>query len=283
MNGCLVKLATSILQIERLSNHQNQLLTQAIDASKDLKPRDAGFLASEVSLDFELLLLQSRAALDRLTNFISRHYGNYTDSFSEMRKILQKSKKDEKTDPILKIIDDGKWFEGNEGKLIEDNSQSNLRSFVAHKQSISERLEKYFQVHYLSQDQVLLYDMESKGVPFFKTAYEMGKNLSYVMLNIGHCSLLVKNLIQPITIQTGKIRSVVVSSFVNTSSDRIRLVVVPKVTLSGSQYMEIEVDKAILANAMSLIIAFSKEVKDLAKTGWTEVGKLSNGKILLVK
>jgi hypothetical protein len=58
-----------------------------------------------------------------------------------MRKILQKSKKDEKTDPILKIIDDAKRFEG---KLIEDNSQSNLRSFVAHKQSISERLEKYF-------------------------------------------------------------------------------------------------------------------------------------------
>ena len=65
MNGCLEKLATSILQIERLSNHQNQLLTQAIDATKDLEPRDAVFLASEVSSDFESLLLQSRAVLDR--------------------------------------------------------------------------------------------------------------------------------------------------------------------------------------------------------------------------
>jgi hypothetical protein len=93
MNGCLEKLTTSILQIERLSNHQNQLLTQAIDAAKDLNPIDAVFLASEVSSDFESLLLQSRAALDRKTNFILRQYGNYTDSSSEIRKMLQGSKK----------------------------------------------------------------------------------------------------------------------------------------------------------------------------------------------
>ena len=68
-----------------------------------------------------------------------------------------------KIDPIFRIIDDAKWFEG---KNMEDNSQGNLRSFVAHKQSISERLEKYFQVHYLTQDQVPLYDTESRGIPF---------------------------------------------------------------------------------------------------------------------
>jgi hypothetical protein len=84
MNGCLEKVANSILQIERLSNHQNQLLTQAIDATKDLNPIDAVFLASEVSSDFESLLLQGRAALGRKTNFILRQYGNYTDSFSEI-------------------------------------------------------------------------------------------------------------------------------------------------------------------------------------------------------
>jgi hypothetical protein len=52
---------------------------------------------------------------------------------------------------------------------MKDNLGENLRSFVAHKQSISKRLETYFQVHRLSQDQdqVLLYGMESKRVPFF--------------------------------------------------------------------------------------------------------------------
>lgn len=59
--------------------------------------------------------------------------------------------------------------------------------------------------------------------------------------------------------------------------------VVSKITLSGFHFTEIEVDKAILANGISFIIAFSKEVKDLGKNGWTEVGKLFNGKILLVK
>jgi hypothetical protein len=42
-------------------------------------------------------------------------------------------------------------------------------------------------------------------------------------------------------------------------------------------------DKAVMANAMSFTIAFSKKLKDLGKSGWTPVGKLSNGKILLVR
>lgn len=141
------------------------------------------------------------------------------DRFSRLRKkILQSSKKDEKTESVLKIIDHAKWFEG---KLIEDNSQSNLRSSVAHKQSISERLENTFQVHYLSRDQVLIYDMDSKGVPFFNTAHEMGKNLSYVTLNmLAFYSRLGKYLIPTYYNPEWKNRSVVLlSSFVNTSQD----------------------------------------------------------------
>jgi hypothetical protein len=53
MHGCLKKLANSILQIERLSNHQNQLLTQAINASRDYNPTNVAFLANEVSSYFE--------------------------------------------------------------------------------------------------------------------------------------------------------------------------------------------------------------------------------------
>ena len=96
-------------------------------------------------------------------------------AFLKSEKRYKDLKKDERTDISLNIIDDAKWFEG---KLIEDNSQSNLRSSVAHKQSISERLENTFQVHYLSRDQVLRYDTESKGVRFFNTVCEMGKILS---------------------------------------------------------------------------------------------------------
>lgn len=122
-NGCLEKLATAILQIERLSNHQNHLLTQAINNIIGRNASDAVFLASEVSLDFESLLLQGRAALDRLTNFISRHYGNYTDRFSKLQDVLQHSKKDENTDTILRIFEDVKWFEGT---LMKDNLGENL-------------------------------------------------------------------------------------------------------------------------------------------------------------
>jgi hypothetical protein len=111
----------------------------------------------------------------------------------------------------------------------------------------------------------------------------MGKNLSYVILNI-LALFTTGQTIDPTHYNPNwKNRSVVVSSFVNTSSDRIRVALVSKLTLSGFQYAEIEVGKAILAKTISFTFAFSKEVKDLAKSGWSEVGKLSDGKIVLVK
>ena len=111
----------------------------------------------------------------------------------------------------------------------------------------------------------------------------MGKNLSYVILNI--LTLFTTGQIFDPTHYTPnwEIRSVVISSFVNTSSDRIRIPVVSKLTLSGFHFAEIEVDKAILANAISFLFAFSSEVKDLVNRGRTEVCKLSDEKILLVK
>jgi hypothetical protein len=125
--------------------------------------------------------------------------------------------------------------------------------------------------------------MESKGVPFFKTAYEMGKNLSYVILNT--LALFTTRQIFDLTHYNPnwKNKSVVLCSFVNTSSDQIRIPVVSKITLSGFDYTDIEVDKAILAKTISFVFAFSREVKDLVNSDWIEVGKLSNGKILLVK
>jgi hypothetical protein len=46
------KLAASFLQIESLSNHQNQLLAQAIDNIVNRNANDVIFRASEVSSDF---------------------------------------------------------------------------------------------------------------------------------------------------------------------------------------------------------------------------------------
>ena len=93
-------------------------------------------------------------------------------AFLKSEKCYKDLKKDERTDISLNIIDDAKWFEG---KLIEDNSQSNLRSFVAHKQSISERFGKYFQVQHLSRDQLVLYDMESKESAFSRQYVKWGR------------------------------------------------------------------------------------------------------------
>jgi hypothetical protein len=38
-----------------------------------------------------------------------------------------------------------------------------------------------------------------------------------------------------------------------------------------------------ITNAISFTVTLLKHVKDIRKSGWTEIGKLSNGKILMVK
>lgn len=281
INGCLAKLETSILQIQRLSNHQNELLALAINNFVNPDVRDQVFRGSEISSDFESLLLQSRAALDRLTSFITGRYGkgSYTDKFSKLRNTVQNSKRDDKTNSILSILDNANWFEG---KLVEDKLQENLRSFVAHKQSISERLETYFQIHRVNQDQFLLYDMVSKDFPFFKTAYDIGKNLSYIILNM-LALFTTRQIFEARHYNPNwKNRSIVLSDFDNVSSEQLRIPVVSKITLSGFNYTEKDVAKEILTNAISFTTTLPKEVKDLRKRGWTEIGKLSNGRITMV-
>ena len=82
-------------------------------------------------MDFESLLLQGRV-LYRLTNFISRHFGVYTDRFSRLWK-QYKILKGMKDRCYSRVSDNSKWFEGT---LMKDNLGENLRRFVAHKQSI---------------------------------------------------------------------------------------------------------------------------------------------------
>ena len=47
MNGCMENLASSIFQTERLSTHQNELLTQAINNLVSRNASDLAFLGSE--------------------------------------------------------------------------------------------------------------------------------------------------------------------------------------------------------------------------------------------
>jgi len=120
-----------------------------------------------------------------------------------------------------------------------------------------------------------------KNEPFFKTAHVMVKNLSYIILNMLALLTTGQIIFDPTHYNSNwKSKSVVIFSFINTSSDRIRILLASKVIIIRfSVYGDRSgVDKAIRANAISFTIAFSKEVSHLAKSGWSEVGKLSNGK-----
>src|SRR5574341_455471 len=75
--GCLTKLSATLLQVHRMQLHHNQLLEVGRANRVSLEQQSNATLAlqgKEACADFEGLLLQGRAALDRLTFFLNHQF-----------------------------------------------------------------------------------------------------------------------------------------------------------------------------------------------------------------
>jgi hypothetical protein len=91
MSGCLDKLSAALLQANRLHKHHDRVVRMA--AANRALPAGASFAIRgiEILADFEGLLLQGRAALDRLAWFLAAELGSQNTSFRKLRKVSRKA------------------------------------------------------------------------------------------------------------------------------------------------------------------------------------------------
>ena len=198
LSGCLEKLGSSLLQAHRLRNHHDILIRQ-ITKFKDADGSLMAWRGAEACADFEGLLLQGRATLDRLTWFIATQFKNRSQSFKKIAAILSNfAANDGEARCLLSIIKAAHgWFDGTFGNL--EGSKS-LRDLVAHNHALTEGIRTCFGITRVSQNSALVIDCEvslpnqSTPLAILATTHESVKYLSYLVLNSAATMMKVPQL-----------------------------------------------------------------------------------------
>lgn len=188
ISGCLEKLSAFLMQAYRMRKYHDALvdLAQKFNQFGDAalaSPMAFSKTGREECADFECLLLQARAALDRLTWFIAEQFKQSCSSFSSIENVLSNSM-DPQAPKILKIV---RKAEHLELSLVGPGNPDPLRDFVAHKGAALEIMNHCFSVYYFGQNRVLISDCEvgdaQGSLPVLKTAHDLSVDLPYVVLN----------------------------------------------------------------------------------------------------
>jgi hypothetical protein len=182
MNSCMSCLDGFLYQCSKLSYHNNEIFKQIPE--QDITDTMACFSSIETCTDFESLLYQGRATLDRLTFFISKQiYDSETDKFNKLENVLGNfEKRDERARKSINIIKSSIGY--FQGLLINDYSgKTSLRSLLAHSKSHEEAINGAFTIH-RSNNGVLIFDQEINNFPMIISSNILNRYVPFLILNI---------------------------------------------------------------------------------------------------
>lgn len=192
MSSCISCLDGFLYQCSKLIRHNNEIIK--FIPKKDTTDTMVSFSSLETCTDFESLLYQGRATLDRVTFFISKQiYNSETDKFNRLEKVLSNfTKKDARAQKSVNIIKSSiKYFQG---LLINDyKGGTSLRSLLAHSKSHEEAINGSFTIH-RSQDAVLIFDQEINHFPMIISSNILNRYIPFLILNILAIYLEVKEI-----------------------------------------------------------------------------------------
>jgi len=212
ISGCLEKLSTSLLQVSRIrSFHQELLNTARVNLGKGASY--AALRGDLACADFESLLLQGRAALDRLTWFVSKEFTQSCSSFRRLDSLLRNFEKNsDLAQTLIAVMAESMPWMG--GLLAKIESGDSFRDFVAHKGAAAERMSNCFGITFIDNQRALLFDCELDPFPLFRTSVEAVQYLSFTVLNMLAACIGQQTLPLPDYKSQWRARTVVFSDFV---------------------------------------------------------------------
>jgi hypothetical protein len=182
MSSCMSCLDGFLYQCSKLIYHNNEIFKQIPE--QDITDTVACFSSIETCTDFESLLYQGRATLDRLTFFISKQiYNSETDKFNKLENVLANfEKRDERARKSINIIKSSIGY--FQGLLINDYSgRTSLRSLLAHSKSHEEAINGAFTIH-RKNNFVLIFDQEINNFPMIISSNLLNRYVPFLILNI---------------------------------------------------------------------------------------------------
>jgi hypothetical protein len=186
IGGCLDKLGGSLLQVARMRDHYQDML-RSIKSAAHMRASVIGYRGAIACADFEGLLLQGRAALDRLTWFLAGNYHQQCSSFRKLANVLENFQADAQATALLQIIRTAEpWFDSLYAKI---ESPEALRDSIGHKHAVTEGMVSCFGVSYLDGGRALVLDCEvrlpGEAMPtsIMRESHESARYLSYTVLN----------------------------------------------------------------------------------------------------
>ncbi len=264
IGACLRKLDAVLLQARRIRDHHDALISAA-DTARAQVPADAwppttggpkpppsfAIAGDDACSDFEALLLQTRAALDRLTFFVAPEYMQPNlDTWYKLPNVLADfAPRDARAKAVLDLFGVAFWQRGIYRNLSDGTTS--LRSYVAHRGAIAESISTYFAVSYLDPLRALVIDCESRSYPIFRTSWETAKYLPHLVLNTLATLTTGESLAVEAFGPEWNLRSVVLADFEGPCATA-KIMVVSRMA-PGSVSMTIRaVQPSITAHAISL-------------------------------
>jgi hypothetical protein len=186
-SGCLAKLSSPLLQARRLRDHQQALIGLGVaNLSMLWSKADAGFFlqGAEACTDFENLLLQGRATLDRLTFFLDfqlfPNQRDRSDRFSCLRSQLEQAAlHDPCAADIAMHLASVPWL----WDFFAGLERRSLRAYIAHRLAAVEWLDSCFGIIAVDRDRIVVFDAVVNGHPIFRTASRLLQEITYLTLN----------------------------------------------------------------------------------------------------
>ncbi len=262
--ACLRKLDAVLLQARRMRGHHDALISAA-DTARAQVPAEAwlrtlgdpkpppsfAIRGDDVCSDFEALLLQTRAALDRLTFFVAPEYKQpKLDIWYKLPNVLADfAPRDARASAVLDLFGVDFWQRGIYRNLSDGTTS--LRSYVAHRGTIAESISTYFAVSYLDPLRALVIDCESRGHPIFRTSWETAKYLPHLLLNTLAILTTGESLALDAFHPDWKLRSVVVTDFEGPGATA-RIMVVSRMAPDSVSMTIRGVQPSIAGHAISL-------------------------------
>jgi hypothetical protein len=255
LSGCLDKLSASLVQVKRLREHHDSVVQRA--EHRPPGAQYAAFRGAPVCAEFEGLLLQGRACLDRLSWLISTRLGQQCSSFRGLGNVLGNFRSHESAMSLLEVVNAVE--PSIDAVYAQIDAPHSLRDMVGHREALTERMRTCLGIWWFGEGRAIVLDCEvqisnaAPAIALFEASAQSVQDLSTAVLESSAVLLALDRLGHEAYRSTWTSQTVALSRYFTTDSEPLRpdaLHFAKRMTPSGFVVESRNIDRSIRDRAI---------------------------------